>query len=382
MKHESTLKKSFLAGADQPVSFAELFFDLVFVFSVTQVVHLLHGSFDWTHVGRAILVFWLVWWAWTQFTWALNAADTTHHRIQFAILLATALAFFMAVSVPQAFGNYSFWFALTYVIVRSIGLIIYLWVSWPDPEMRSAVRTFAVISIAGLVAAIVGGIVGGEAQYWMWGLTILLDVLAATIGAGGEGWNLHPRHFAERHGLFVIIALGETLIVAAAAASEEVWELNLLSVSAVAVGITSVLWWLYFFKVKDKLEHALAHVKGGVQSAMGRDVFSLLHFPMICGLIIYAYAIEEAMLQPSGPMAVQGRLALAAGTLLYTLSIVLCYWRAMGMILWWRIIFSIGMACVVVALKETDVLYTLLICFSGLLMLCILEEKIERTVAD
>jgi len=381
MNLESTSKKSFLAGADQPVSFAELFFDLVFVFSITQVVHLLHDSFDWTHVGRAILVFWLVWWAWTQFTWALNAADTTHHRIQFSILLATALAFFMAVSVPQAFGNYAFLFALTYVIVRSIGLLIYLWVSWPDSEMRSAVRTFAVISIAGLVAAVAGGVVGGEAQYWLWGLTIVLDVLAATIGAGSEGWNLHPRHFAERHGLFVIIALGETLIVAAAAAAEEVWETNLLLVSAVAVGITSVLWWLYFFRIKDQLEHALAHVKGGIQSAMGRDVFSLLHFPMICGLIIYAYAIEEAMLQPSGPMAVQGRLALAAGTLLYSFSIVLCYWRATRKIMWWRIIFSISMAGVVIVCKETDVLYTLLICFSGLLLLCILEEKIERTKA-
>ncbi len=377
MKNESTTKTSFLAEADQPVSFAELFFDLVFVFSVTQVVHLLHGSFDWIHVGRAILVFWLVWWGWTQFTWALNAADTTHHRIQFSILLATAFAFFMAVSVPQAFGAYSFWFALTYVIVRSIGLLIYLWVSWPIPDMRSAVRTFAVISIAGLLAAIAGGIAGGEVQYWLWGLAILLDVLAATIGAGSDGWNLHPRHFAERHGLFVIIALGETLIVAAAATSEEVWETNLLSVSAVAVGITSVLWWLYFFRVKDQLEHAISHVKGGVQSAMGRDVFSLLHFPMICGLIIYAYAIEEAMLQPSGPMSLQGRLALASGTILYSLSIVLCYWRATRKVMWWRIVFTLGMAGVVISCSEMDVFYTLLICFTGLLMLCVLEEKID-----
>lgn len=378
MKHKGTTKTSFLAEADQPVSFAELFFDLVFVFSVTQVVHLLHGSFDWTHVGRAILVFWLVWWAWTQFTWALNAADTTHNRIQVAILLATAFAFFMAVSVPQAFGTYSFWFAMTYVIVRSIGLLIYLWVSWPVPDMRSAVRTFAVISIAGLVAAIVGGLVGGEMQYWLWGLAILLDVLAATIGAGSEGWNLHPRHFAERHGLFVIIALGETLIVAAAAAAEEVWDVNLLSVSAVAVGITSVLWWLYFFRIKEQLEHAIAHPRGGVQSALARDVFSLLHFPLICGLIIYAFAIEEAMLHPSGPMSVQGRLALAAGTVVYTLSIVFSYWRATGMVMWWRIVFTLGMAGFLISLRTIDVFYTLLICFASLLLLCALEEKMEK----
>ena len=103
MKEDRKSERSVLAPGDQAVSFAELFFDLVFVFCVTQVVHLLHGTFDLLHVGRAILVFWLVWWAWTQFTWALNAADTTHSRVQMATLIATAFAFFMAVSIPQAF---------------------------------------------------------------------------------------------------------------------------------------------------------------------------------------------------------------------------------------------------------------------------------------
>ena len=94
--------KSILATGDQPVSFVELFFDLVFVYAITQVVHLMHGYFDWVHVGKAILVFWLVWWAWTQFTWALNAADTKNHLVQLGTLAATAIAFFMAVSVPES----------------------------------------------------------------------------------------------------------------------------------------------------------------------------------------------------------------------------------------------------------------------------------------
>ena len=179
--------KPILAPDDQAVSFSELFFDLVFVFSVTQVVHLLHGAFDWVHVGRAILVFWLVWWAWTQFTWALNAANTEHHLIQFATVIATAFAFFIAVSVPQTFTSFSWWFAISYVAVRSIGLLIYLWVSWGNRIMRKAVLTVSIISISGLVAVLAGGIMGGEPQYWFWGLAILLDVLAASIGANNEG---------------------------------------------------------------------------------------------------------------------------------------------------------------------------------------------------
>jgi low temperature requirement protein LtrA len=372
--------KPILAPDDQSVSFAELFFDLVFVFSVTQVVHLLHGAFDWIHVGRAILVFWLVWWAWTQFTWALNAANTEHHLVQFATIIATVLAFFIAVSVPQTFTDFSWWFAVSYVAVRTIGLLIYLWVSWGNVKMRSAVTTFSTISISGLVAVIVGGIMGGDAQYWFWGLAILLDVVAATIGANNSGWGLFPKHFAERHGLFVIIVLGETLIVAASAVAEESWNSHLLIISMLAVGITACLWWLYFVRIKGCLEHAMHQREGSAQSSMGRDVFSLWHFPMLCGLIIYAYAIEEAMVHPDDVMTIQARLALSTGIMLYSTSIVISFWRATGKILFLRVGFTLAIAGICFAYSGIPVMGTLGIAFLGLLLLCVFEEKTDTEI--
>ena len=374
--------KPILAPDDQAVSFAELFFDLVFVFSVTQVVHLLHGAFDWVHVGRAILVFWLVWWAWTQFTWALNAANTEHHLIQLATVVATALAFFIAVSVPQTFTSFSWWFAFSYVAVRLIGLLIYLWVSWGNRIMRKAVLTFSIISISGLISVIVGGILGGEVQYWLWGLAILLDILAASIGANNEGWGLYPKHFAERHGLFVIIVLGETLIVAASAVAEESWNSHLLIIAMLAVGITACLWWLYFVRIKGQLEHAMNQQEGAAQSSMGRDVFSLLHFPMLCGLVIYAYAIEEAMVHPDSAMTVQARLALAIGIIMYSISIIIAFWRATGKILFLRAGLTIVIAGVCFTYSGITVFGTLGIAFTGLFLLCSLEEKKETEIAD
>lgn len=372
--------KPILAPDDQAVSFAELFFDLVFVFSVTQVVHLLHGAFDWVHVGRAILVFWLVWWAWTQFTWALNAANTEHHLIQLATVVATALAFFIAVSVPQTFTSFSWWFAFSYVAVRLIGLLIYLWVSWGNRIMRKAVLTFSIISISGLISVIVGGILGGEVQYWLWGLAILLDVLAASIGANNEGWGLYPKHFAERHGLFVIIVLGETLIVAASAVAEESWNSHLLIIAMLAVGITACLWWLYFVRIKGQLEHAMNQQEGAAQSSMGRDVFSLLHFPMLCGLVIYAYAIEEAMVHPDSAMTVQARLALAIGIIMYSISIIIAFWRATGKILFLRAGLTIVIAGVCFTYSGITVFGTLGIAFTGLFLLCLLEEKKQTEI--
>ncbi len=159
--------------------------------------------------------------------------------------------------------------------------------------------------------------------YWFWGLAIALDVMAALLGGSNEAWNLHPRHFSERHGLFVIIALGETLIVAASAVTEEYWDGYLLLVSLLSVGITCCLWWIYFFRVKDKLERAIADRKGAHRSTVARDTFSLLHFPLLCGLIIYAFAIEEAMLHPDEVMSEAARIALSLGIFIFSTGIVL-----------------------------------------------------------
>ena len=167
-----------------------------------------------------MVVFWLVWWAWTQYTWALNSADTTHPAVDAVMLVATAIAFLMAVTIPDAFGDAGGWFAATYIAVRVVGLGLYGRVAWEDVAKRTAVRRFAVLSLGGLAAVAAGGVVGGDARAWWWAAAVVLDV-AAAVGAGtAEGWDIRPEHFGERHGLFVIIALGESLIVAASGSRE------------------------------------------------------------------------------------------------------------------------------------------------------------------
>ena len=153
--------QTIVSPEDQNVTFIELFFDLVFVFSVTQVVSFFHHEFHWSSVGQAVLVFWLIWWAWTQFTWALNACDTTHHLVGLGVLIATAVVFFMAVALPEAFQERSASFAIAYVVVRIIGLVMYAWAASEDPSQRKAVRTFTLVSVGGLIAVLAGGFAGG-----------------------------------------------------------------------------------------------------------------------------------------------------------------------------------------------------------------------------
>ena len=368
--------RSLVSPEDQRVTFVELFFDLVFVFSVTQIVSLLHDGLTWLAIGQSILVFWLVWWAWTQFTWALNAADTTNPVIEMGALIATAVAFFMAVAVPDAFEGRAIWFAIPYVLVRVIGIVLYGEVAAAaDPSQHAAVRRFAIVSIGGLVAVIVGALAGGTAQYYLWGVTILLDVVAAMIGAESEDWNLHPDHFSERHGLFVIIALGETLIVAAGGVIGVTWTPDLAAVTLLAVAVTCGLWWTYFSRTKPALDHALESCTGAQQSAMARDAFSLTHFPMLCGVIAYAVATEEAIARPSEPLDLPVRLALAASLLLFVGGMALALMRARRGVLSLRLIITLVTAGAIVLISGVSPPWTLAIALAGILAVAVQEER-------
>jgi low temperature requirement protein LtrA len=345
-----TALASIVSPDDQKVTFVELFFDLVFVFCITQVVALLHGHVDVHSAGSALLVFWLVWWAWTQFTWALNAANTDHPRVRVVTLLATAVAFFLAVGIPQAPGAGALWFAVPYVAVRVVGLLLYYWVAWSDAAQRRAVVVFGSFSVTGLAAVLTGALVGGSALYWWWGLAILLDLVAAAIGGQLEGWNLHPDHFVERHGLIVIIALGETLIVAAAGLAGAPRTPAAIATAILSVAVTCGLWWSYFGHARETFEHAMAAAMGRARSTLARDMFSVIHFPLLCGVIAMAAATEEALAHPDAPLTTGARLALGGGAVLFVCGTAAAIWRATGRIQIWRYVLAPAAAVAVLAL--------------------------------
>lgn len=315
---------------DQRVTFVELFFDLVFVFCITQVAHRFAEHIDLAAVASLLIVFWLVWWAWTQFTWALNAANTDHARVQAITLIATAFAFLMGVGIPQALDDGAAWFALPYIAVRVIGLLLYFWVAWGDPMQRRAVRIFAGFSITGLLAVLTGSVLGGQALYWWWGAAIALDLFAAHIGGQQEGWNIHPEHFVERHGLIVIIALGEALIVAAAGLIGAPRTPTVVMSAVFAVAVTCGLWWSYFSHARHTLERALAEREGSQRSRAARDIFSVIHFPMLCGVLAIAAVVEQTLAHPDEPLNLGSRLALGIGTTLFVCGTAAAVWRATG----------------------------------------------------
>ena len=309
----AVIRRPITTTEDQSTTFIELFFDLVFVYAVTQTVSLVHEELSWAGVAHAVIVFWLVWWAWTQFTWALNSADTTHPAVEAVMLVATAIAFLMAVTVPDAFGDAGGWFAATYIAVRVVGLALYGRVAWDDVAKRAAVRRFALLSAGGLAAVAGGGVVGGDARAWWWAAAVLLDVVAAVAAGAAEGWDVRPDHFSERHGLFVIIALGESLIVAGAGLTGAERTTQTVAVAILAVAVTCGLWWSYFVTAKPLLDDAIRQRDQADRTHLARDVYSILHFVVVFGVVLLAVAVEEAVAHPHEALPAGGSLALAGG---------------------------------------------------------------------
>jgi low temperature requirement protein LtrA len=192
------------------------------------------------------------------------------------------------------------------------------------------VHTFSSFSIAGLVAVLIGAILGGSAPYLWWGLAIALDLVAAGIGGQLEGWNLHPEHFVERHGLIVIITLGEALIVAAAGLAGATRMPTVIGTAVLAVAVTCGLWWSYFRNARPMFEHALAERTGRARSCMARDMFSVIHFPMLCGVIAMAAATEQALAHPNDALTPDIRWTLGAGAVLFVCGTAVALWRATG----------------------------------------------------
>jgi low temperature requirement protein LtrA len=231
----------------QAVTFVELFFDLVFVFAVTQVTALTARNLTGSGVGRSVLLFWLIWWAWTQFTWTLNPADTNHTVVRLCTLLATAAAFVMAASVTRAFGDDVLWFVVPYLLVRILGLALQLRIDVERDRSRpGSVAVWVGLSFVGLALVLAGATVAPPWRNVLWLLAILADLVAATHGARqGHEWDLTPSHFSERHGLFVIIALGESLIVAATAVSDDERTATLMTAVIAALLVACLLWWTF-----------------------------------------------------------------------------------------------------------------------------------------
>jgi len=303
---------------DRSASFVELFFDLVFVFAITQVVSSIHGHLDWPTLGRSAIVLLLLWWAWTQFTWTAGYADFDDLRPRIVLLVATAGIFVTAVAVQGAFGDDGPTFAMGYFGVMGVATVFYLFNVMGTDQM-SAYLAYAPRVMAGSILVLVGGFLSEDLRPWIWLAAIVINMLGTAAVESNE-FNIVASHFAERHGLFVIIVLGEVLIAIGVSTVGHPGSAAFYVAGTATLFIALAMWWSYFDWIFQIGEKALKAATGVAKGRMARDAYSLAHYPLIAGVILFAIGTEELLAHPEVALDTGSRWALIGGLMLFLAS--------------------------------------------------------------
>lgn len=294
----------------------ELFLDLVFVFAVTQITALVAHDLTPAGIARGALVAGLVWWMWSQFSWAGAAVDLQRHAVTRGLVLATVPAtLLLAIAIPTAYGDGGAWFGGAYLAVHWLVLAMQGAEAMGSAATRRAFIAYTSVASIAPVAVLVGGLLDGDARTIAWSAALGLDVIAALRGAAGE-WTINPVHFAERHALFVIIALGEALVAIGATAADVGLDRTAVAGIAAAAGGACVLWWGYFAFVPNLGEHALCSATGARRGVLARDLMTLGHFPIVAGVIGYAVVAKHVVRHPDAALGATDRWLLAGAVAL------------------------------------------------------------------
>jgi low temperature requirement protein LtrA len=304
----------------------ELFFDLVFVLALTQCTQLMSDDPTWSGLAQGLLVLGVLWWAWIGYSWLTSVVDPEEDAVRLVIFAAMAAFLVVALCVPQVFGDLGLTFALAYGAVRLAHIGLFLLASRDDPGLRHSVVGLAIstsISVGLLVAA---SALDGFAQGAMWALALALD-MGGPMVIDSSGWRLMPAHFAERYGLIIIIALGESIVAIGVGVGGEL-SFGQGTAAVVGIGLAAAMWWIYFDVVALVSARRLVRAPGGrVQNEMARDSYTYLHFPMVAGIVLFALGMKKTLADVSHPLDTETAFALLGGLAVYLLALVAFRWR-------------------------------------------------------
>jgi low temperature requirement protein LtrA len=281
---------------------------------------------SWTSLFQGLAVLGVLWWSWVGYAWLTSVLDPEEWVVRFTIFAAMAALLIVALCVPEAFQDLALLFACAYAFVRIAHIALFVIVGRDDPQFRRSTIGLAIGTTVGVSLLIAASFADGLLQGALWALALALDVGEPFV-FGSEGWRLQPRHFAERHALIIIIALGES-IVAIGIGAEAGIDAGVVVAAILGVAIAAALWWLYFDVVALVAERRLANATPGKeQNEIARDSFSYLHFPMVAGIVLLALGLKKSLEHVGDPLHTVPAFALLGGIAVYLLAHVAFRWR-------------------------------------------------------
>jgi low temperature requirement protein LtrA len=307
----------------------ELFFDLVFVFAMTQVTSRLADDPTWAGVLRGMLVLAALWWAWAVYAWLTSAMDVDEGGVRLAMLASMGAMFGVALAVPGAFGDDAVLFGVAYLVVRLLHLVLSAIVTRDDPDRRGALVRFAPTAILGALLLLVAGFLDGDERIAVWVVALAIDYLGPVAIGVGRGWRVAPEHFAERYGLIVLIALGESLIAIGVGAGFDL-DAGVIAAAALGIVVVSALWWLYFDVAALFARRRLSQAEGLELHRLALHSYSYLHLPMIAGIVLFALGLKTTLGHVGGALDTVSAVGLCGGAALYLLAHIAFLFRTTG----------------------------------------------------
>jgi low temperature requirement protein LtrA len=323
----------------------EVFFDLVFVFAFTRIISFMAADLTPLALVRGLILLVLMWWAWSAYTWLGNQARADVGPALAAGVAAMAATFVVALVLPDAWHDVPggldepLILALAYTVVRVLYLATYLHAAAGDRRLRRQLLLNSIASTAGWAAFIAGALIGGGTQVVLWAATFVIDFAAGRFFSTYGGYRVRsPAYFAERHRLVVIIALGESLAVVGTGFIAAPVSLATLTVALLGFVLTVLLWLLYFRPVAPGAETRLTQLQGAPRAWLARDIGTLLHFPLITGVIYIALGVDQVLKHASSsdahdngrPLGWLALIALYGGVAVYLAALAAIYWQTIA----------------------------------------------------
>ncbi len=369
----------------QHASNLELFYDLVFVLAVTQITHRLLDELTWAGAGRASLLLLVVWWAWNYTTWVTNMLDPDAVAVRLLVLAIMLGSLLMAVAIPEAFGSRGLLFAGAYVMIQ-VGRHVFLTfvvASRASPERRPAAHILTWFVASG-VFWIVGGIASGNTRVTLWVIAVAIDYTAPLVlyrvpfrpQLPSSSWDVETSHFAERFQLFIIIALGESIVITGATTSGLSLDAARLAAFGIAFLLTAALWWLYFDYVAVIAERRLAIAPD--RTRLARDGYTYLHVVIVAGIIVSAVGDELVIKHPVDRLSTPELVAVVAGPTIYLLGHTLFRLRMAGSVSRKRLGGAIACVLVGVAAGSASALVVALLLVAVLVSVIAAERLASR----
>jgi low temperature requirement protein LtrA len=367
------------------VTYVELLFDLVFVFAITQISHLLIKDFSVATTAQAAFLLLAVWWVWIFTAWVTNWVDPDTMPVRALLLVLTTVGLILAATIPQAAQARGLAFAGAYVCMQvgRTGFVVWAVRGERSPMARSFRRILAWFAVTA-VLWIAGGVAEGTTRWSMWGLALSLEFLAPWVGfwtpglgrAAPKDWVVERGHMAERCALFVMIALGESILVTGAAFAPLAWTPSMIAAFLTSLLGALAMWWLYFAATVDSGNHRISRSEHAAR--LGRLAYTYLHILLVVGIVLSAVGDGLTLADPTGPSGWNVVVAVLGGTAIYLAGLALLK-RAFGAQVGWTPAAAIALLGMVTFAKDN--LSPLALMTSSTLVLAVLVLVEERGLA-